>query len=147
MLTTMDKSTIKQALFKRHSYDIQTERDIYDEAFDKIPDSEFVRKTIDNEEEIDNNCIFGRIDDVISFLQKAKEEGYDSVCEGWSGYEDNYFYLTKKGKENNDAYLNRLWNAVKNNVYAIGKHRLKIKKRNDEIARLEAEIARLKREC
>lgn len=138
----MDREFIKQYLFERLPLDIQFDRDLFNEAFDKIPDDKLEQKIVDNEHEIDSDNLFGKIEDVIAFLQKAKSEGYIEVCEGWLGREDNYFFLTKKGKEENKAYCNRLWSMVRSNADKIKMQRAKT--RNDEIARLEAEIARLK---
>lgn len=101
------------------------------------------RRIVEHSKEIKASELFNNIDSVIKVLSNCRKQGYVTLEQNWIGYEDNYFTVIKKEKENDEEYYRRLAFEAEDFV------RLKIQKEKekqikiDKIKELQEEIQKL----
>lgn len=102
------------------------------------------RIEVNHQKCLDRDILFGPIDNMIEFLQSLKTDGYTSVSEEWSGYEDNDFYANKYEMETDDEAAKRLSEVIEKEIKSIKQEIELNAKKNKRIKELEAELAELK---
>ena len=94
--------------------------------------------------ELDRDVLFNSIDNMIKLLQSLKAEGYTSVSQEWSGYEDNYFIADKYEMETDDEAARRLCIIINDEIMEIQREEELIENKNKRIKELEDELKKLK---
>lgn len=94
--------------------------------------------------ELSKNILFDSIDNMIKLLQSLKAEGYTSVSQEWSGYEDNYFIADKYEMETNDEAAQRLCMIINDEIMEIQREEELIENKKKRIKELEDELKKLK---
>ena len=84
------------------------------------------------------------IKELIRVLKKALDDGYESLCEGWWGYEDNYFVLSRPEMENDDEILSRLHTIISHNIMRLEEREKERAEINRKIAELQKQLTTLK---
>lgn len=88
---------------------------------------------------LDEEKLFANtIDETLAYINSLKKEGWTSIKERWSGYENNYFVACKTVLENNDDYAERVGREILNKE--VEKEVL----RREENERKKKEVKRLK---
>lgn len=96
------------------------------------------KKIIEHSYNIDDYNGDGEIDDIISRLQKLKEEGFFRIDQIWSGYEDYEFYSVKMEEQTEEEVTEKFLKKVKTEVDCM-------KNRYKENCKKQQEIASLKK--
>lgn len=94
--------------------------------------------------ELDRDVLFNSIDNMIKLLQSLKAEGYTSVSQEWSGYEDNYFIADKYEMETDDEAARRLCMIINDEIMEIQREEELIENKKKRIKELEDELKKLK---
>lgn len=94
--------------------------------------------------ELSKNILFDSIDNMIKLLQSLKAEGYTSVSQEWSGYEDNYFIADKYEMETDDEAAQRLCMIINDEIMEIQREEELIENKKKRIKELEDELKKLK---
>lgn len=102
------------------------------------------RIEVNHSKELDRDVLFNSIDNMIKLLQSLKAEGYTSVSQEWSGYEDNYFIADKYEMETDDEAARRLCMIINDEIMEIQREEELIEKKKKRIKELEAELKKLK---
>lgn len=102
------------------------------------------RIKVNHSKELSKNILFDSIDNMIKLLQSLKAEGYTSVSQEWSGYEDNYFIADKYEMETNDEAAQRLCMIINDEIMEIQREEELLEKKKERIKELEAELKKLK---
>lgn len=106
------------------------------------------RIEVERQRYIDEESLFCDINSVIEYLDNLKDEGYTSIKQGWSGYEDNYFVAVKMTEETDEEYLRRLAEIVSSYLKYLKEENLSKEraKKEKRIKQLEKELNQLKSE-
>lgn len=102
------------------------------------------RIEVNHSKELDNDVLFNSIDNMIKLLQSLKAEGYTSVSQEWSGYEDNYFIADKYEMETDDEAAQRMCMIINDEIMEIQHEEELIENKKKRIKELEAELKKLK---
>ena len=102
------------------------------------------RIEVNHSKELDRDVLFNSIDNMIRLLQSLKAEGYTSVSQEWSGYEDNYFIADKYEMETDDEAARRLCMIINDEIMEIQREEELLEKKKRRIKELEAELKELK---
>lgn len=102
------------------------------------------RIEVNHSKELDRDVLFNSIDNMIKLLQSLKAEGYTSVSQEWSGYEDNYFIADKYEMETDDEAARRLCMIINDEIMEIQREEELLEKKKKRIKELEAELKKLK---
>ena len=105
------------------------------------PPREIAEKTIYIEKE---ELFADSIDKTISFLEGLKKDGYKSIRERWSGYEDNYFEAVKLQIEDDDMFSQRIAGVINDLIKQENKRLESERIKNEKIKKLQAEIDKIK---
>ena len=96
---------------------------------------------------IDKDDLFGDIDKMICYLKQLKENGFDTIEEEWSGYEDNYFVALKHNDiETDEEYYKRLAKEVDYIIFKEQEEARRREKKLNEITCLKEKIKQLEDE-
>ena len=148
-------------LFRREHCD-REDYPYLERAFNAIDAKDLQPRLIKREQNFDSNDVTCRddkdpdayrhsSDDVpiktlITFLQKKLSEGFTTVGERWSGYEDNYFVLCKDEMETVEDIVERLHSPISHNIATLMEEEYKKAQNRKRIAELQKEIAKLKKD-
>jgi len=112
-----------------------------------LSDDDYKAKSIKKEADISRDMLFGKsVADTCTYLKSLEAKyGKGTVEEKWSGYEDNYFVYEYDSIEDKDDIYLRLRKVVKGAVVRKKEIMKDEKDRLDKIARLESELAILKK--
>lgn len=102
------------------------------------------RIKVNHSKELDRDVLFNSIDNMIKLLQSLKAEGYTSVSQEWSGYEDNYFIADKYEMETDDEAARRLCMIINDEIMEIQREEELIENKKKRIKELEDELKKLK---
>lgn len=119
-----------------------------DEAVSRIEkrhDGVLGRLMVNHGKVLDRNELFTSINKMIKLLTSLKEEGYESISEEWSGYEDNYFVADKYELETDKEYASRVYSSIWKEIDCIKAEIEEKERKKKEIKRLESEIRNLKK--
>lgn len=119
-----------------------------DEAISRVEkrrDGDLSKHTVNHYKWLDKRELFTSIDEMIKLLASLKKEGYESISEGWSGYEDNYFVADKYELETDREYASRVFSVVSVEIDSIKDELEEKDRKKKEIKRLEDEIRKLKK--
>ena len=134
-------------MFETYEY-LGITRDTVTSVIDRtLSDDDYNAKSIRKENDISSDMLFGKsVADVCTYLKSLETKyGKGTLEEKWSGYEDNYFVYEYDSVEDKDEIYSRLREVVEEAVLRE-KDRMKAEKeRLDKIARLERELATLKK--
>lgn len=123
-------------------------RDIVVSVIDRtLSDDDYNARSIRKEIDISRDMLFGKtVADVCTYLKSLEAKyGKGTLEEKWSGYEDNYFVYEYDSVEDKDEIYSRLREVVKEAVLREKEIMKAEKERLDKIARLERELATLKK--
>ncbi len=119
-----------------------------DEAVSRIEkrhDGVLGRLMVNHGKVLDKYELFNSIGKMIKLLTSLKEEGYESISEEWSGYEDNYFVADKYELETDEEYASRVYSSIWKEIDCIKAEIEEKERKKKEIKRLESEIRNLKK--
>lgn len=112
---------------------------------EKRNDGVLGRLMVNHGKVLDRNELFTSINKMIKLLTSLKEEGYESISEEWSGYEDNYFVADKYELETDKEYASRVYSSIWKEIDCIKAEIEEKERKKKEIKRLESEIRNLKK--
>ena len=120
----------------------------FDEAVMRIKkhnDYVLERLMVNHSKYISKDDLFTSIGKMIKLLTSLKKDGYESISEEWSGYEDNYFVADKYEYETDDEYASRLSQIINNEIDLIKDEQDEREKKLLEIKMLETKLNSLKK--
>ena len=95
---------------------------------------------------LDEDKLFAdTIDETLAYINSLKKEGWTSIEQKWSGYEDNYFVACKTVLEDDDDYAKRIGRDILNEKVRIEvSRREEVDAKRKKIEALEDEIKKLR---
>lgn len=103
------------------------------------------RQIVEHAEYVEKERLFNNIDDVITYLQTLKSQGYTNLEERWSGYEDNYIVACKNEIEINEEFYKRICKEAHTLADTYSDEEAEKKKIQAEIKKKQKEIEELKK--
>ena len=120
-----------------------------DEAIERIrkkaPDT-LDRQMVNHYKILEEKKLFGNIQEMCKYLHRLEDEGFQSVSQVWTGYEDNEFHADKYEYETDDEMAYRLGQIMGREVDEIVGEIMRKKEKKAEIEELRAKLKKLESE-
>lgn len=113
------------------------------EALEKIGDSIERKDNCRSLKELDGENLFGKIDDVIKYLESLKAEGYEEI-ETDLDYCDVGAFAVKTGIEDSEHYYKRLAGMISPHIMEMRRNAKLMEKKEARIMELEKELEEIK---
>ena len=103
------------------------------------------RQIVEHADDVEKERLFNNIDDVITYLQTLKSQGYTNLEERWAGYEDNYIVACKNEIEINEEFYKRICKDAHTLAETYSDEEAEKKKIQAEIKKKQKDIEELKK--